>query len=221
MQPYQEASEEIRRQANLPGNLLKKGAAIGASLYGGGAILKRVAPLLSPLIPSGLAAKGLEKVDPRFGKFIKSAVANGSSLDDILNFIKEKTSGESLSKEESLRKFKDHQKKKGLAEGLQDDLDKEYGKPKKKDIYEEMFNALSNGVTSLGDETVDPILQKIMPYFQKGFIKQPEDIKQFMNSLFSKKSTPENQSQMQQQGQGQAALMQAIQQLQQIRGQSK
>lgn len=96
MQPYQEASEEIRRQGQLPIKALKTAASIGtsvASAYAGGATLSRVLPFLSNYIPQNIATKGLEKIDPRFGKFINTALSAGKSFDEIKDFIKDKAQG--------------------------------------------------------------------------------------------------------------------------------
>ncbi len=90
MQPYQEASKEIRRQSDIPANTLKTAGVLGASALGGGAIIGRVLPLLSRLIPADLAIKGLSKVDPRIGKFIDSSLKLGNTFDDIRDFIQNK-----------------------------------------------------------------------------------------------------------------------------------
>ncbi len=58
-------------------------------------MLNRVLPLLSNFIPASIAAKGLEKVDSRFGKFIQGALASGYSIDTVLDFVKSKSGLES------------------------------------------------------------------------------------------------------------------------------
>src|ERR1700722_19679494 len=83
MQPYQEATQEIKRQSQLPLKILKQGAFIGATALGGAPILARIAPLLSKFIPEDMAIKGLSKIDPRFGKFINSAMKLGHSFEDV------------------------------------------------------------------------------------------------------------------------------------------
>lgn len=93
MQPYQEASQEIRRQGELPIKALKTVgslAATTAAAYAGGPVLSRVMPFLSKYIPEDLAIKGLSKIDPRFGKFIKKALSSGKSFDEVKGFIEEK-----------------------------------------------------------------------------------------------------------------------------------
>jgi hypothetical protein len=90
MQPYQEASEEISRQANAPLNIAKNVgglASAGATAYFGGAAINRVLPFLSKYIPEELAIKGLNKIDPRFGKFINKAMAAGQTFDEVKDLI--------------------------------------------------------------------------------------------------------------------------------------
>jgi hypothetical protein len=90
MQPYQEATEEVRRQGELPLKIAKNAAAVGstaATAYFGGSALNRVLPFLSKYVPEDLAIKGLNKVDPRYGKFIEKALAAGKSFDEVKDFI--------------------------------------------------------------------------------------------------------------------------------------
>lgn len=100
MQPYQSASEEVVRQQELPGKALGSIAKTAIGLAGGGAILNRVMPFLNKYIDPDLAVKGLNKIDPRFGKFVSGALGQGMSIEDIGSFIKEKATGEK-SQEES------------------------------------------------------------------------------------------------------------------------
>jgi hypothetical protein len=96
MQPYQEASQEIKRQGELPFTILKKAGNIatsaalgGAALSGGSSILKKALPFLNKYIPENLAIKGLSKINPAFGKFINKAKEGGKSFDEIKEFITE------------------------------------------------------------------------------------------------------------------------------------
>jgi len=99
MQPYQLAGKEIQRQKDAPMRHLKRGVAIGASVLAGGAVLSRILPLLSPLIPESIAVKGLTKVEPRLGKFINGAVAAGHTVGQALRLIKEKLQPEESQEE--------------------------------------------------------------------------------------------------------------------------
>lgn len=108
MQPYQAASEKIRRHGELPIEALKTGASIaasaasapigalktGASIAAGGIALKRILPLLSKYIPQDLAIKGLNKLSPHFGNFINKSLQEGASFDTIRDFLRGKAEGE-------------------------------------------------------------------------------------------------------------------------------
>lgn len=90
MQPYQEASEEIRRQGNRPLELAKNAATLAGAAgtaYFAGSNLGRVLPFLSKYVPEDLAIKGLNKIDPRFGDFINKAQSAGQSFGEIKDFI--------------------------------------------------------------------------------------------------------------------------------------
>lgn len=90
MQPYQEASKEIQRQGEAPLKALKGAASAGLSLAGGGAILNKITPFLNKFIPSDIAIKGLSKINPSLGKFLKGSLGQGHDLDEVMGFIKDK-----------------------------------------------------------------------------------------------------------------------------------
>ena len=92
MQPYQEASVEMKRQAEAPGKALKEVGLTAASLAGGGAILSRVLPFLHASIPADLAIKGISKVSPGLGKFIQGAVSSGYTASNAMDYLKDKLS---------------------------------------------------------------------------------------------------------------------------------
>lgn len=93
MQPYQEASEETRRQGELPWDIAKNAASIAgtaASAYYGGTAATKVLSLVNKYVPQDLAIKGLSKIDPRYGKFIQKALSSGGSFDEVRDFITKK-----------------------------------------------------------------------------------------------------------------------------------
>lgn len=108
MQPYQQASEEIRRQGELPLTAAKKAGSLaltgGSAFIGGklgGLAFEKVAPFLSKYIPQDLAIKGLNKIDPRFGKFFSKAMGAGKSFDEAKDFIASKMDDETKNEVES------------------------------------------------------------------------------------------------------------------------
>lgn len=93
-QPYQEASDEIVRQSSAPGKAVKNIASIAGSAALGGAGLStlygRLSPFLSKYIPADLAVKGISKIDPKIGNFLKGAMAQGTDIEGAMEFIKNK-----------------------------------------------------------------------------------------------------------------------------------
>lgn len=97
MEPYQKAAEKLRTSGEYPLNLAKN---IGLSAIGGGAaklgssalasLLPKVKALINEYVPDELSKKGLEKLDPRFGQFIKGGEQEGYDYGEIRKFIGEK-----------------------------------------------------------------------------------------------------------------------------------
>lgn len=88
---------EIERDERFRSNV-KRGIGTAASLAGagalatGGALASRIMPFLNKYIPVDLAIKGINKVSPRVGAFLKKGQEMGLDVEEGLNFIKEKIS---------------------------------------------------------------------------------------------------------------------------------
>lgn len=101
MQPYQEATEEVRRQGEIPLKAAQTAGSIGATAataYLSGGVINRVLPFLSKYIPEDLVKKGLSKIDPRYGRFIDKALGEGKTIEEVKEFIGQKIQGEQKSK---------------------------------------------------------------------------------------------------------------------------
>ncbi len=97
LRPDEKAAEEKKRRSENFNNHLKTGAktalAVGTAYATAGLsapIVSRLIPLLSEHIPLGLAIKGISKVSPSMGKFLKEGQKMGLNLKDGLDFIKDK-----------------------------------------------------------------------------------------------------------------------------------
>src|SRR3954469_25048992 len=92
----EEANEaEIERDERFRGNVNK--TAIGGSLLATGAgtaLASKIMPFLNKYIPVDLAIKGISKVSPKIGGFLKKGQSMGLNVEEGLNFIKEKISDE-------------------------------------------------------------------------------------------------------------------------------
>lgn len=91
LQPYQAAGQQIQKQAQKPTNLAKTALTVGATLTGSG-IAKRILPLLSKYVSGNIMRKGLEKIDPRLGKFVDNSLNNGYNIDEVRDHLSSKFS---------------------------------------------------------------------------------------------------------------------------------
>lgn len=93
MQPYQKATEEILRQGELPKDIPKNVAStalkVGGTAIAGKTLAEKVLALVNKYVPEDLAIKGLNKIDSRFGTFIKKALGAGESFNEVREFISE------------------------------------------------------------------------------------------------------------------------------------
>jgi len=93
MEPYQEAAQASRRSGELPLNAVKFGsmAALGGlATKAVGPLIGRILPFLNDFIPDDLSKKGLNKIDPRFGKFINKAEEQGWSYPEVRDYLSQK-----------------------------------------------------------------------------------------------------------------------------------
>lgn len=220
MQPYQKAGREIQRQADAPGNALKKAALAAPVLATGGGALSRILPMLSEYIPSNLAANGLKKIDSRFGKFIDGAIGSGQTLDEVMGFIKKQLGSEE--KAESPKKQKMGNAVRLYSDELMDFLESEVGKgrdpleagmvarqqPKYKKVIEKMEREHKS--------SFDSILQSIFGMPQQK--NQGQALQGQQMDMFQGQVQQQTQQGSQQGGQGQQALMAILQKIQQSRG---
>ncbi len=211
MQPYQEAAREIGRQGEIPLNIAKNVATIGstaATAYLGGNVLNRVIPFLSKYIPQDLAIKGLNKIDPRYGKFIQKALSSGKSFDEVKDFIGSKI-------EESGEKPKENR---NIIEQYSPELHQfisEHVKTGRKPI--------EAGALAQNDKRFSQIINKLSKDHNTPWSNILESVYggqgQSQNPMQQSKSSSASGQQSQQPGQGQQALMQMLEKINQRLGQ--
>lgn len=92
LRPSEIASEsEINRARERDESLkggFKTAAKIGGAVSGAG-LSARILPFLSEYITPDLAIKGISKISPDLGKFLKSGMQKGLNIKEGLNFIKD------------------------------------------------------------------------------------------------------------------------------------
>lgn len=235
MQPYQAASEELIGRGERPRKALKQLGQLGISVAAGSSVINRVLPLLSKYIPPEIAEKGLNKINPNFGKFIKRSLMNGNNFEQVRDFIKNKVQPkeqlpEMATNDEEAGFEQPKQQKKSLAQGLQEDLDKQYGKqPNQQNIIQqyspELFQLLKSQVQA-GSSPVKAATEAAQSGKFAQVIKQMQNdhkigFGQIVQSIFGNEQAQPQQQGQQQPGKGQQALMQSMQQLTQLLGNKK
>ncbi len=190
MIPYKEASDEIRRQGELPVKAFGKGLGIAAGF-------SQVLPFLNSLIPEEISIKGLSKINPRLGGFVKKALKSGYGLDEIKSFIKEK--GES-SEEKQNAPFSIRKVNPRLAEEIETTMSRGYD-PLQTAAVISNSSRFSKDIKDIQKKTNRKIEDLISEEFQQAT---------------GGNSSPRQQNP--QQSQGQDRLMQLLQKLNQARG---
>ena len=63
-------------------------------------MIQKILPFLNKLVPAGIAYKGLEKVDPNLRRFFKGAFLTGFSVDQAVDFLRNKAQNANMVDEE-------------------------------------------------------------------------------------------------------------------------
>lgn len=209
MQPYQKAALAKKQQNEMPQNAVK----------GGIDMISQMAPLLSQYIPPLLALKGLSTLNSGIGSFIKAAGKSGQQPEQIVDFIRNKvTPAEENAQQEQPQQERATE---------QQNIIQRYAPS----LYQEMKNMIDSGanplqaatklkngagifansIKQIENETKADWLSIVESIFGKGDMAQGE---------INKQPDPKEQmQQIQQSGQGQQALMQMLQKINQRMGQ--
>lgn len=86
------AASEIERDRKLKSNLsavAKTAVGLGTAAFGAG-LSARIAPFLSEYITPDLAVKGISKISPKLGNFLKQGQQMGMDVKEGINFLKDK-----------------------------------------------------------------------------------------------------------------------------------
>lgn len=101
-----------RHDAALKSGLKTAGSI--AATAGGLAITSRILPFLNDLIPTDLAIKGISKISPKIGDYLKRGIESGLSIKDGLNFLKK----QAMPKEEENENYPGEKKSNEMLAGL-------------------------------------------------------------------------------------------------------
>jgi len=238
---------EIERAKKRTGTVtegLKAAAGLAAGGLGltaasaGSKVASKILPFLNKYIPEDLAMKGINKISPQLGNFIKTGMKQGLSLSSGLEFLKENFMKQEEPKKEEA-KPKEKQEKFGGAirrysEELMDFIEDYIARGRKPH---------EAGLMALQQKKFEPIIKKMEKDYKAPFDKileslfgtmqRPEEMQQGQQSLANDVANPPHsvppnhplaaqhqqpQQAPQQGGQGQQALMSILQKIQQARG---
>lgn len=213
MRPDEAAAQsEIERAYARDRNIsrgVKTAASIGASValpYAVGKIL----PFLSEHIPLDLAVKGISKVSPKFGEFLKQGASMGLDVKEGINFIKNQFSNEPAKENRNIIQ--------------------QYS-PELHDFIQEKVKSGQSILEAGARATMKPNFEKIIRKMEKDHRTPWTSILEtiYGNNTESQKQQPQknrNDAQQstqqnnapQEQGSGNNRLMAMLQQIQQLRG---
>lgn len=92
LRPDEQASlSQIERDKGIRQNIQSGAKTLGALAVSGGtaALGARLAPFFSKYIPAELAMKGISKVSPKIGDFLKKGAAMGLDLEEGMKYVKD------------------------------------------------------------------------------------------------------------------------------------
>jgi hypothetical protein len=225
MQPYQRATEEVKRQGELPLKLAKQGVTVASSvaapLAAAGAATKVLA-LTNRFVPQDLAIKGLSKIDPRYGNFINKAISAGKSFDEVREFISGKAEEGLSSTQAANSRNVIEQYSPELHQFISSEIQK--GKsPLEAGALAQLQDPFKKIIKKLSEDHKTPfssILQTAYPGTEKAQSSSKNSPKPggIVEMVTQDRMMTQGNSQQGQSGQGQAALMQILQKIQQARG---
>ena len=231
LRPDEEAAlSAIERDKSFRGNVSKGintgiGLAAGAGLAG---LSSKIMPLLNEFIPAGLALKGINKLSPKLGQFLRNGQEMGLNLEEGFEFIKDKI-GKKAEERSVIEKHSP-----SLFSFLKEHIGQ--GKSPVEAAALATLPSKSNNfksvISKLEKENKAPWISIVQSVFGTGTQKQPnqqpqnqEPIQQPQQPQQPPQQQPQQQPQPQPQqtqqgaGPGQEALMAILQKIQATRGQ--
>jgi len=208
MQPYQKAAVGRKQQNEMPQNVVK----------GGFNVVSQMMPLLSQYVPPLLALKGLSTLNSGIGKFIGAAKKSGEQPEAIIDFIRHKVSpqqenqqidqGQELQQEESSPQQQNIIQR--LAPSVYQEMvqliNKGMSPLKAAAKLKSGLGIFANSIKQIEDQTKTDWLSIVESIFGRGDMAQPQQ------------QQPQEHQPQAQGGQGQQALMQMLQKINQRMG---
>ncbi len=204
--------ETLSKGVKLVGNVASV-AGGAAALTAGAKLGSKILPFLSDFIPQDLAMKGINKISPQLGKFLKKGQSMGLNVKEGFEYLRNQFTPK-----------KQEQKPTNIIEEHSPEL------------HEFIVDKIGTGITPMAaafQATQDPKFKSVIESLQK---KAKKGFSEIIGSIFggqdqskaalqpqpqkpvAQQTQPQAQQQAQQPGPGQQALMGILQQLQKTRG---
>lgn len=172
----------------------------GAAAFAGGKLGAKILPFLNEYIPYNLALKGINKVSPQLGGFLKKGMEQGLDLKDGLEYLKR-----NIGEEEKQQPVKENR-----------NIIQQYS-PELFQFLEEQIkqgrDPIQAGAVAQNDKKFSPIIQKISK-------DHKADWSSILQTVFGQGEPSQTQQTQpnQQQGQGAQAIAQAMQRINSLLG---
>lgn len=105
MRVERESAEREIEEAERPKKIAKNALSIGASAIGIGSLgigkdmIKRLLPFLNQSLPEEIAVKGISKINGKFGKFIEEGIKKGLPASGAIDYLRREAADTPLGKE--------------------------------------------------------------------------------------------------------------------------
>lgn len=226
LRPDEEANQAQIERSKRHDQSLKNGAktalAIGSSAVGAG-LTSRLLPFLNEYITPDLALKGISKISPKIGDFLKKGMSEGLNVQDGLNFLKDKLEPKQGAPQEAAKENRSViEQYSDELHAFLDDLIKKGRQPLEAGALAQLNPKFKSIIAKMEKDHKTPfssILQAIYGSAQQAAPQQGQSKGPLAQRLAEDNQTKLQPQQSQQGGQGQQALMAILQKIQQQRGQ--
>lgn len=211
------AENQVQSSQNFASNVKNtaKSLALGVgSAALGASLTKKILPFLNDFIPTELALKGISKISPKIGEFLRKGQSMGLDVKQGMNFLKQKINGEDENSQEE--KKENPKQNRSVIEQYSPEL------------YQFLQSEVGKGRPILEAGAIAQSNEKFKKSIQKMEKDHKTDFSAILQSVFGQgqgqtKNQPDlqqsnPQTQQPQIGQGSQALLAALQDLKKIRG---
>lgn len=209
LRPDEQASRAEIERHKSKNQMIKKGLSlVGSAAAGavGAGVSSRIVPFLSEYVPVDLALKGISKVSPKMGDFLKRGMEKGLNLKDGMEYLKSRLQPD----EEQAEAKEERNIIEQYSPELHQFMDQEIKSGRR---------PIEAGALAQNDKRFDKIIKKLSEDHKTPWSNILESVYGASDMAQAHQQPHQGQTQQgQQPGGGQEALMAILQKLQQARG---